>query len=569
MPRRDAPHGTRAATAHSPADPSSRRRGLSALALEEPDWARVALALTTPEPACLSAPGEGLLAWRLGPDDVVCYTRRAGLLPTPFEQAVTGEDDRASTGLERWRLPRQVNLLPATALAGRQGGLRRSPPAEGAALVTAWEDNGARTLLDLVRLSSVAIDAPPVAGGLALGDAVAELSTRRWSDLDELVIVGFERPLEALEHTRFLRDVAGAEHLVRSRLRRREPLCPAPGLCIVVVPGFPGSGRRGALSTLISLVEQLPGACLLCCDPSAPVRAVWRFESSDEATEVEVRSRGNTVATLRRQGDAGQGRAGRPGAAAVSARPAPQRPSGRGESPAGVRIAILGHLSVTGAQSDISHRPKASELLVYLALHPDGVTGEALMAAVWSDRRVPVQSFSNRLSEIRRALGRGPDGSARLVRHRGRHYLGLDVSCDWTDFERLTGPGTGPDEWMQALRLVRGRPFHNMAFGDWVALEGFAATMERSLLDTVMRTSETLLEAGDFVGADWAARRGIVVAPWDERPYRQLMRSAYLAGSRKGIDAALQALARALDLRDDPLRGVHPLTADLYRNLVG
>jgi|GEM_PF-930092 len=568
--------------ASEPAVPTAFERAaprplVPGLMLEEPDWARVALQAAGP---IRQSPGAGPVAWRLGPDDVTCFARGGDVLPAPFETAASMEGTNQAQGLRAWRLRRQVESLPAGVLAAAHD--VASAASRGAALVTAWEDDGARTLLDLVGLSSVAIEGPPVAAGVALGDAIAELAGRRWSDLDELVLVGVGSggvgsgvgaggACAGLEHVRRLPDIEAAELLVREALAAPRPDGDTASRCLVVVPGFPGSGMSGVLSTLVSLVEQLPRTCLLCCDPAAPVRALWRFEASKAATLLEVRERGSVVATLRRRGRPAEGEEAPPH------RPIEARPAARqalaaplpAAAPEPLRIALLGPLSVTGAPADVARRPKASELLVYLALHPEGATGETLMAAIWSERRIPLQSLSNRLSEVRRALGRDPDGSPRLGRRAGRHVLGRDVWCDWSEFQRLTCPGTTVEAWMAALRLVRGRPLQGVEVGDWFALEGHSAAIERALMTTVMAASEALLEAGDPVGADWAARRGLIVAPWDERPYRQLMRAASLAGNPRGIHAALRALARALNLRGDPLKGVHPRTAELYRHLLG
>ena len=117
--------------------------------------------------------------------------------------------------------------------------------------------------------------------------------------------------------------------------------------------------------------------------------------------------------------------------------------------------------------------------------------------------------------------------------------------------------------------LVRGRPFSGLAKGEWTVLEGFSATIESRIVDVAIRLAEHLLELGDLFGAEWALRRGLTAAPWDERLYRLLMTVADAAGNRGGVESALRSLGQALDWGGDPLDVVHPETAALYRRLTG
>jgi hypothetical protein len=128
-------------------------------------------------------------------------------------------------------------------------------------------------------------------------------------------------------------------------------------------------------------------------------------------------------------------------------------------------------------------------------------------------------------------------------------------------------PESGPASWRQALALVHGRPFEGLARGDWAVFEGFVATIEAAIVGVAVRLSEHLLEEDDPLGAEWAIRHGLLVAPWDERLYRLLMLAADAAGNRGGVESALRALAQALDCPGDPLEIVHRETAALYRRL--
>jgi DNA-binding SARP family transcriptional activator len=81
-----------------------------------------------------------------------------------------------------------------------------------------------------------------------------------------------------------------------------------------------------------------------------------------------------------------------------------------------------GHHELSGALT-----PKQRELLVYLALHPQGVRREVLNEAVWPDSRPPrpYNSFHNTLSMLRRALTDATDGRINnlVLNDDGRYQL--------------------------------------------------------------------------------------------------------------------------------------------------
>jgi len=236
-------------------------------------------------------------------------------------------------------------------------------------------------------------------------------------------------------------------------------------------------------------------------------------------------------------------------------------------TPAGVDILVLGPVQILGAPESLEGRPRLTELVVYLALHPEGSTSESFAAALWPERRVPPQTLANRLHEARRALGSTPGGLRRLQRSEGRHLLGADVGSDWSRFLQLTGPGSGPASWRQALSLVRGRPFEGLARGEWTVFQGHVSAIESAVVDVAAKLGEHLLALGDALGAEWALQRGLAAAPWDERLYRMRMEAADQLGNRGGVESVLRSLAQALDWPGDPLRIVHPDTAALYRRL--
>jgi DNA-binding SARP family transcriptional activator len=231
-----------------------------------------------------------------------------------------------------------------------------------------------------------------------------------------------------------------------------------------------------------------------------------------------------------------------------------------------VEVAVLGNVQVNGAPESFRYRRRLTELVAFLAMHPEGATTDAFATALWPERRVPLQTLANRLSETRRALGLASDGRPRLRKHGGRHLI-VEVETDWDRFRDLASETGGADSWRRALALVRGRPFDGLDRGEWAQLEGHMAAVEASVVGVACRLGEHALERGDGGLAHWAALQGLLVSPWDERLYRLLMRAADGLGNRGGVDAALRSLALALELEGDPLLGIHPETSALYRNL--
>jgi DNA-binding SARP family transcriptional activator len=233
-----------------------------------------------------------------------------------------------------------------------------------------------------------------------------------------------------------------------------------------------------------------------------------------------------------------------------------------------IEVAILGPVEIRGSSIPLGSHPRLTELVVYLAMHPEGATTPAWETALWPERRMPPQTIANRLSEARRALGFSPDGRPRLRKSGERHFI-ADVETDWDRFKALAGRQNHPAAGHDALELVRGRPFAELHQGQWTTLEGFAAEIEHAVVECALRLGRLALQAGSPDDAMWAAQRALRATPWDERLHRLLMEAADAAGDRAGVEATLRHLALVLEIDGDPLRGVHPETAALYARLSG
>jgi DNA-binding SARP family transcriptional activator len=235
------------------------------------------------------------------------------------------------------------------------------------------------------------------------------------------------------------------------------------------------------------------------------------------------------------------------------------------KSGAEVEVAVLGPVEVRGAEHEFS-RPWAKELVVYLAMHPNGAANEAWATALWPDRLMASSSLHSTASVARRSLGHARDGEDHLPKAHGRLRLAGSVSTDWARFVE-SADGRHVEGWKKALELVRGRLFDGLRSSDWPILEGTAPAMEATIVDVAGRLAGAYLQQGNEVGAEWAARRGLLVSPYDERLYRMLLRAADQAGNPAGVESVMSELIRLVADEVEPFDSVHPSTMELYRSL--
>ena len=233
-----------------------------------------------------------------------------------------------------------------------------------------------------------------------------------------------------------------------------------------------------------------------------------------------------------------------------------------------VEVAVLGQIEVRGASGALDRRPKLTELVVYLAMHPEGASTSTWQNALWPDRRVPAQTVANRLSEARRLLGMELDGTPRLRKSAERHRL-AGVTTDWERFCVLADSRRDHLSWRQALELVRGRPFDDLQQGEWTVFEGFCGEIETAIIDCALRYGENRLRADDPDAVAWGAQRALRANPYDERLHRLLMRAADAAGNRSGVEAVYRNLVLLTDLDGDGTSGIHPDTTAVYEQLSG
>lgn len=240
-------------------------------------------------------------------------------------------------------------------------------------------------------------------------------------------------------------------------------------------------------------------------------------------------------------------------------------PPAGAESVRQVEVRVLGPVEVTGAERPFT-RAWTLDLVVYLALHPSGATTDQWSTALWPDRLMAPASLHSTASAARRALGADDEGTDHLPRAHGRLQLGPGVATDWARFDRWAR-SDDPRQWRAALALIRGRPLDGLRVTDWALLEGLLPAIEATAVDLAERYGLWCLQQSEATEAQWAARRGLLVSPYDERLYRILLRAADLAGNPAGVEATMAELVRLVAEDVEPFDAVHPETLDLYRAL--
>jgi DNA-binding SARP family transcriptional activator len=567
------------------------------------------------------AADQGSVEWiDLGLRLLAAIVRREGLTP-PSISAVRLTDDAVELLIEpgdqtpfppepfspggrgdRWVLRRSGELLEA--LRGDAGVSGQDAPLPS--LVTLGRDQSGLFMINIERAGSVAVsgdDADRLIQGI-----VVELATAPWADQIDLILVGFPGSQQGLERVTHAGSLQTVHRMLERRTRERTKLLAlAPystnaetrwrdggdvsDLCVVVCG--PEAARREVAT--IEAITDLVGDGSLGVVVVSGIdieRARWRVRA--ETGRISVVGLGMVPSSLSSQdlpADLVEGvtalvslAADTEGVAQLnvpddSPRPEPRPRAGEGEADAEARageegdscsdteveVRVLGPVEILGAARPFT-RAWAIELIVYLAMHPGGVSNDQWSTALWPDRVMAPASQHSTASAARRSLGMSRSGADHLPRARGRLALGPAVRSDWDTFVGLARESE-PGSWRRALELVRGRPFDGIRSPDWVLLEGIQATVEAVVVDVAIRYAQHCLDVRDAPSGEWAARQGLRVSPYDERLYRVLMRTSDAAGNPAGVEAVMAELIQLVAQDVEPFDAVHPETVALYRSL--
>ena len=233
-------------------------------------------------------------------------------------------------------------------------------------------------------------------------------------------------------------------------------------------------------------------------------------------------------------------RAGSPAAEARDAR--------RGQRPPS--IALLGPLEIAASKRRRRGlRSHTQQLLVYLALHPEGATLDELIAAFLPDldEDKARQRLWEWVSDARAHLGES------ILRENERYLLDRDaVAVDLDQFEDLlararTGRGADRERLLeQALALVRGQPLAGTDYA-WAASD--VRRLHATIVDLLRQLGDVRLDGGDPTGSLAAAEQAIAVDPYNEAAHRVAMRAESVLGLRQAIADRYERLCQELDTR--------------------
>jgi DNA-binding SARP family transcriptional activator len=229
-----------------------------------------------------------------------------------------------------------------------------------------------------------------------------------------------------------------------------------------------------------------------------------------------------------------------------------------------ISIAVLGPLVIDGLGRRIK-RAATSELLAYLAVHPQGASRDELIEAIWpaQDPKRTRPRFWQSVTEARKAMG-----DAWI--HQGERYQ-LDRSKVRVDLDELdhlltasSNDAPDPATLERALALWRGEPLEG---SDYLWADGEIRSLRATLLDLLERVGRVRLARGDARGALQMAEQAITLDGLHEPSWRLALQAEHSLGLRESITRRYDELARSLDeqLGLEPARE----TRVIYRQLLG
>lgn len=196
------------------------------------------------------------------------------------------------------------------------------------------------------------------------------------------------------------------------------------------------------------------------------------------------------------------------------------------------RLTLLGPLAARthGDHKAVARRrPFYLELLTYLVLHPQGVTG----AQMAEDFGLKIQRLRTDIAEVRKWLGTNPDtGELHLPKadttdatgSRGSSLYRVDgVLTDWDLFKRLRARGQrrgadGIEDLIAALDLVTGEPFTHLRPAGWAWLNDLRTNdiAQCAIVDTAHIVTAHALEKHDTNLALVTVEIATKASPYDE-----------------------------------------------------
>ncbi|MFY9933053.1 MAG: hypothetical protein WAK82_34120, partial [Streptosporangiaceae bacterium] len=432
----------------------------------------------------------------------------------------------------------QVWRLPFAAIAGldpADGGPGRAlAPYPG--LVSLGTNDTGRILVDLeVANGLIAVRGPRQVVQAALSALAVELVTNRWSDQMQVTLVGFGEGLNDIssERVRVVRTLdealpdlerraaevrdamaaAGIDSVLTGRSRSGDAGLWAPHYLIMGVP--PTQAQAERLLALARSRYRMAAGYVIAGDVRG---ATWTWDLSAEgrlhagvlgfdleAQLLPPEQYAAMVKLFRGTAD---------GADVPLAALAPDGIATAEQLVPGVAMPVeVGLLGQVWLQAPGPLEPDrlalATELVVYLAAHPDGVHPGVLTGAIWP-RGVSPEVRDATVSRVHAWLGTDSAGRPNLLTDSsGRLRLGPGARVDWQVFRALfvqasqaaiaPDPAAEADHLERALALVRGQFLdgRDASRYAWLATEDIEYEVTAAVADAAHRLSALRLAAGE------------------------------------------------------------------------
>jgi DNA-binding SARP family transcriptional activator len=507
---------------------------------------------------------------------------------------------QAADGGQVWRLPYAavagLDLPDAAALAPYPG------------LVSLGTNSSGRILVDLeVAHGLIAVRGPRPVVQAALAALAVELVTNRWSDRMKVTLVGFGDGLTDLspertrvvstldevlpeleQHAARIRDAmaaAGLESVLTGRSRTSDAELWAPHYLIMGVP--PTQAQAERLLALARSRYRMAAGYVIAGDVRG---ATWTWDlSPDGRLKAGLLGFDLEAQLLPPEQYAAMIKLFRAASAGADVPLATLNPNSPGAAPAAqlvpgsvmpVEVSLLGQVAVTApGPIEPDRLALATELVVYLAVHPDGVHPNVLTGAVWP-RGVTGEVRDAALSRVHAWLGTDDAGQPNLLTDgSGRLRLGPGVRIDWQVFRAWfarasqTAAGCDPvaeaEALQQALALVEGQFLdgRDPSRYAWLATDDIEYEVTAAIADAAHQLAELRLAAGDPDAAMDAARAGLRLAFNDEMGWRDLLTAAHATGQEHVLRGVVSEISARIAL-DEVMPRMAPETEALIDELL-
>ena len=500
------------------------------------------------------------------------------LLDTPTAVAPTGFV--TADGGRTWRLDQPGDLEALVALADGE-----SSALPGLLYVGDTPEGPLWLNLEHVGTLSVEGDPKDVEGFLSC--AATHLATAPWSDALTVLLPAGDRRLGALEHIQVVAAKQAVEEATRRATRpsgnRLADRVAPPGLealAPTVVLACPGDLDAEQVAQLVATARPESGVVFVA--PGPIPNAAWRVELGTDGAAIleplhlrltfrsDAATTSAVVELIARTADRDD---------VPLALPVPALIDAEVHDPpeASMRIRILGPVEVDWASS--APRPKATEIIAYLATRDRPVQGDRLRVDLWpapaSGGEIADTTFRTNISRARSALGLDNEGRPHMPEaEHGAYRLGRGITSDWRRFQHLTAlarnapSGEAIEYYRDAMKLIRGAPFadHPKGTYHWIHGDGLLFAIETAVAEAAEQFADLLLDEGEHRLADWACRLALKVTPYRETLYQLRMKAAHQAGDYDALERIYRELrlsVRSLGELEEP----GPESAALYASL--